>query len=68
MPAEWAPHQAVWIAWPHQRDDWPGRFEPIPWVYVEIVRRVHRSELVRILALPAEEAQAKPMLLAPASI
>jgi agmatine deiminase len=63
MPAEWEPHQAVWIAWPHQRDDWPDRFEPIPWVYVEIVRRLHRSERVRILALPAEEALARQMLL-----
>jgi agmatine deiminase len=62
MPAEWEPHAAVWIAWPHQRDDWPDRFEPIPWVYVEIVRALHRFEEVRILALPAEEAQARTML------
>jgi agmatine deiminase len=49
MPAEWEPHRATWIAWPHQRDDWPGKFAPIPWVYAEIVRHLHRSELVRIL-------------------
>ncbi|HVS33941.1 MAG TPA: agmatine deiminase family protein [Gemmataceae bacterium] len=30
MPAEWQPHAATWIAWPHQRDDWPGKFGPIP--------------------------------------
>jgi agmatine deiminase len=62
MPAEWEPHSAVWIAWPHQRDDWPDRFEPVPWFYVEIVRALHRSEHVRILALPPEEAQARDML------
>jgi agmatine deiminase len=62
MPAEWEPHAGVWIAWPHQRDDWPNRFEPIPWVYVEIVRALCRFEEVRILALPAEEAQARTML------
>ena len=62
MPAEWEPHEATWIAWPHNHDDWPGRFEPIGWVYVEIVRRLHRSERVRILALPPEEAQARAML------
>jgi agmatine deiminase len=49
MPAEWEPHQATWIAWPHRRDDWPGKFGPIPWVYTEIVRHLHRSERVRIL-------------------
>lgn len=58
MPAEWEPHEATWIAWPHNRDDWPGRFAPIPWVYAEIVRKLARVERVRILIKdrPAEEA------------
>lgn len=62
MPAEWEPHAATWIAWPHQRTDWPDRFEPIPWVYVEIVRHLHKGERVRILALPPQEEQARGML------
>ena len=49
MPAEWEPHEATWIAWPHNADDWPGRFEPIPWVYGEIVRKLAHVERVRIL-------------------
>ena len=49
MPAEWEPHFATWIAWPHNRSDWPGRFTPIPWVYGEIVRKLSRVERVRIL-------------------
>ncbi|HLY16195.1 MAG TPA: agmatine deiminase family protein [Bryobacteraceae bacterium] len=49
MPAEWEPHAATWIAWPHNRDDWPGRFAPIPWVYGEIVRKLALVERVRIL-------------------
>jgi agmatine deiminase len=48
MPAEWEPHEATWIAWPHQRDDWPGKFEPIPWVYAEIVRHLQASERVHL--------------------
>jgi agmatine deiminase len=48
-PAEWEPHARTWIAWPHQHDDWPGKFEPIPWVYAEIVRHLHQSEEVAIL-------------------
>lgn len=62
MPAEWEPHAATWVAWPHQRDDWPGKFEPVPWVYVEIVRKLHASERVRIVALEGEAAQAREML------
>ena len=49
MPAEWAPHAATWIAWPHNAEDWPGKFQPIPWVYSEIVRHLSRVEDVNIL-------------------
>ena len=49
MPAEWEPHAATWIAWPHNRDDWPGKFAPIPWVYTEIVRQLSRGEMVHIV-------------------
>jgi len=49
MPAEWESHQATWLAWPHQRDDWPGKFEPIPWVYTEIVHHLQASENVHLL-------------------
>jgi agmatine deiminase len=49
MPAEWEPHEATWIAWPHNRDDWPGKFPAIPWAYAEIVRHLDRSEPVHIL-------------------
>ena len=48
-PAEWEPHAATWLGWPHHRPDWPGKFEPIPWVYSEIVRVLHRHEPVHIL-------------------
>jgi agmatine deiminase len=49
MPAEWAPHSGTWIAWPHNAEDWPGKFQPIPWVYAEIVRHLSCCEDVHIL-------------------
>ena len=49
MPAEWQPHAATWIAWPHNPDDWPSKFQPIPWVYAEIVRHLSHVEDVHIL-------------------
>ena len=49
FPAEWEPHAATWIAWPHHEPDWPGKFEPIPWVYAEIARVLAQSERVEIL-------------------
>ncbi len=56
MPAEWEPHEATWLAWPHEATDWPGKFEPIQWVYAEIVRNLSRLERVRIL-VPHREAE-----------
>ena len=50
MPAEWEPHEATWLAWPHNPEDWPGKFQPIPWVYAEIVRLLSGRERVYILA------------------
>ncbi|HLK32846.1 MAG TPA: agmatine deiminase family protein [Terriglobales bacterium] len=63
MPAEWEPHAATWIAWPHNREDWPGKFQPIPWVYAEIVRHLARHEIVEIIVNDAEgERRARKVL------
>jgi agmatine deiminase len=49
MPAEWELHAATWLAWPHYHGDWPGKFEPIPWVYTEIIRNLARHERVELI-------------------
>jgi agmatine deiminase len=49
MPAEWEPHRATWIGWPHNTTDWPGKFATIPWVYGEITRRLAEGEIVETL-------------------
>jgi agmatine deiminase len=63
MPAEWEPHAATWIGWPHNASDWPGKFPPIPWVYGEIVRKLAPGERVRILVdTIAQELRARSVL------
>jgi len=63
MPAEWEPHAATWLAWPHYRGDWPGKFEPIPWVYAEIIRYLARHERVELIVKnAAAEKQARKVL------
>ncbi len=63
MPAEWEPHESTWIAWPHNRTDWPGKFQAIPWVYADIVRHLSRVERVDILVQDErEEARAARVL------
>lgn len=49
LQPEWAEHKATWIGWPQNKNDWPGKFAPIQWVYAEIVRKIAEGEKVRIL-------------------
>ena len=49
MPAEWEPHEATWLGWPHELTDWPGKFAPIPWAFAEIVRHLSAVERVNLL-------------------
>lgn len=63
MPAEWEPHAATWLAWPHYKGDWPGKFEPIPWVYAEIIRNLAKHERVELIVNGASAArQARKIL------
>jgi agmatine deiminase len=57
MPAEWEPHAATWLAWPHFHGDWPGKFEPIPWVYAEIIRHLAKHERVELIVNDAASAK-----------
>lgn len=57
-PAEWEPHEATWIAWPHHEPDWPGKLAAIPWVYAEIVRVLAAHERVEILCHDEQTADA----------
>ena len=49
MPAEWAPHEATWLGWPHNPTDWPRKLSAIRWVYGEMVRKIGPGEIVRLL-------------------
>ncbi|MGB8031542.1 MAG: agmatine deiminase family protein [Terracidiphilus sp.] len=57
MPAEWEPHEATWLAWPHNPEDWPGKFQSIPWLYAEIVRLLAAHERVHLIVENAAARQ-----------
>ena len=63
MPAEWEPHDSTWLGWPHFRADWPGKFDPIPWVYAEIVRNLARHERVDLIVNDASWEKRARMVL-----
>lgn len=61
-PAEWEPHAATWISWPHNVNSWPGAFEPIPEVFAEFIRTVAQFEPVHILASGEKRLQAEALI------
>lgn len=63
MPAEWEPHSATWLAWPHKRESWPGKFEPVPAVFARMIREIVEGEDVHLCVCDgAMEAQARAVL------
>ena len=51
MPAEWEPHVATWLTWPHCEDTWPARLADAVPAYVEMIRALSRSERVYVNTL-----------------
>jgi agmatine deiminase len=63
FPAEWAPHTATWLSWPHKEASWPGKIGLIYGKYAEFVKELTKGELVRInVADEQMEAFAKMQL------
>ena len=48
FPAEWAPHTATWLSWPHKEESWPGKIDMVYKPYAEFIKIVAEGELVRI--------------------
>ena len=49
MPAEWEFQKSTWIAWPHNKNDWPGKYDGIPSVFAIIISAISKVQLVNIL-------------------
>lgn len=63
MPAEWAPQKRIWLSWPHNEADWPGKFAPIPYVFAEMVRLISRDQRVGLLVKDAKAKKVATKLL-----
>ncbi|MEM7412586.1 MAG: agmatine deiminase family protein [Myxococcota bacterium] len=48
-PAEWEPHRATWLGWPHNPDTWPGHLEDARDEYVEILRALQGREAIELV-------------------
>lgn len=48
FPAEFAPHLATWLSWPHKEASWPGKINTIFTPYAAFIKKLTAGELVRI--------------------
>jgi agmatine deiminase len=48
FPAEFAPHTATWLSWPHKEASWPGKIDAIYPYYSQFIRELSLGEKVRI--------------------
>lgn len=48
FPAEFAPHEATWLSWPHKEASWPGKIHSIFPFYAQFIKAVAKGEKVRI--------------------
>lgn len=58
MPAEWEPHSATWLSWPHNPNTWPGQdMSEVEEVYVAMIRALDLGEIVNLLVNDNETAK-----------
>lgn len=54
FPAEWEPHKATWLSWPHKEASWPGKLESIYPIYAQFIALVSEGEEVHINVVNTE--------------
>ncbi|MDG2012507.1 MAG: agmatine deiminase family protein [Pirellulaceae bacterium] len=62
MPAEWHPHEATWLAWPHNRQTWPENLPAAQQEFVRLVETISKGETVCVIATGEALAQAEAAL------
>src|SRR3989338_4339183 len=57
MPAEFEPHDATWLAWPHNPETWPGKMRAIPPVCIQMIKPLHVHETVHLCVNDAQKKE-----------
>ena len=47
FPAEFAPHAATWLSWPHKEASWPGKIHTIYPYYCQFIKELTKGEKVK---------------------
>jgi len=58
FPAEWEKQEGILLCFPHNGNDWPGKYEAIQWAFVEFIKKVATYEKVFLVVID-EKLKAK---------
>ena len=68
MPAEFEAQERVWFAWPHRKEDWPGKFAPIPYVFAEMLRVISQTQRVGLIVKDEKAKETARLILDQADV
>lgn len=57
FPAEWETQQGILLCFPHNGNDWPGKFGAVQWAFVEFIKKIARHETVFLVVANADVRQ-----------
>jgi agmatine deiminase len=49
FPAEWEKQQGVLLCFPHNGNDWPGKYQAVQWAFIEFIKKVSLYEDVFLI-------------------
>lgn len=68
FPAEWEKQQGVLLCFPHNGNDWPGKYGAIQWAFVEFIKKVSLQELVFLVVKDVKQQEVVSDLLLRADV
>lgn len=68
FPAEWEKQQGVLLCFPHNGNDWPGKYEAVKWAFVEFIKKVATFEEVFLMVADENQKEKVSIMLETAHV
>ena len=68
FPAEWEKQQGILLCFPHNGNDWPGKYEAVKWAFVEFIKKVATFEEVFLMVADENQKEKVSVMLETAHV
>ena len=68
FPAEWEKQQGILLCFPHNGNDWPGKYEAVKWAFVEFIKKVATFEEVFLMVADENQKEKVSIMLETAHV